>query len=221
MILGFLVSVVGGQQGTAKDGQGEGLRVVLGVGPSIPSEHFADVYGLVGTNRSSLWQAYNASASLGIHASGRLRFGLSEQLSVVASAAYHRFAGLEQTATLENGQRLVLTSVTNVVPIAAGFQYFLVRSIVSPYVAGDVGMTTTSVTVNEPSSSFASLLQAEGIELSPRTARFGGSIGFGIEFKLNVLDPFIEFRYSGANIVGRGENEVLRTFYAVTVGVTL
>lgn len=205
----------------AKDGQGEGLRVVLGVGPSIPSESIADIYGLVGASRERLWNAYDASAALGIHATGRLRFGLSDQLSIVASASYHRFAGIEQTATLESGQRLQLGSVTNVIPIGVGFQYFVVRSIVSPYVIGDVSFTTTSVTVNEPSSSFASLLRQEGIELSPRTGRFGASVGLGVELGLKIVDPFIEFRYTGANVVGRAESEVVRTFYTVTLGVTL
>jgi len=216
-----LAFVMGSSQADAKDGDGEGLRVVLGLGPSIPSESFADVYGLVGASREQLWNAFDASAELGIHATGRLRFGLSDQLSIVASASYHRFAGIEQTATLENGQRLQLGSVTNVIPIGVGFQYFVVRSIVSPYVIGDVSFTTTSVTVNEPSSSFASLLRQEGIELSPRTGTVCASVGLGVELGLKIVDPFIEFRYTGANVVGRAESEVVRTFYTVTLGVTL
>jgi hypothetical protein len=216
-----LIAVLSYHQAGAKDGDGEGLRVVIGLGPSIPSESFADVYGLVGSDRQNLWQAYEASATLGIHATGRLRFGLSENLSIVALAAYHRFADVEQIATLEDGRRLPLSSVVNIVPIGAGFQYFLFRTVVSPYVVGDVSVTTTRVTVNQAPKSFTDLLQTEGVELAPSTTRLGGSVGFGIELPLKVIDPFIEFRYTSANMVGRNDGEVLRTFYTLTIGVTL
>lgn len=221
----FVLTIIGVSchsiSSAADDQTGEGLRVAFGLGVSVPSENFADVYGLVGLSEEQLWKSYDASASLGIHATGRLRFGLSRSLSIVASATYHRFASVEQSATLEDGRRLKLGTVSSVIPIAVGVQYFVIRSFVSPYLSADLTYTASRVIIDEPSPDFTSLISQRGVELEPAVSRFGASLAAGIEFTTGLVDPFLEVRYSLANVIGREVREPQRAFVQITVGIAL
>lgn len=201
-------------------GEPEGLRIGVTAGVAIPDEHLGDVYDLA-TSGDDLVKTYDVAASLGLSIGARLRMGLSENVSLTAGIDYNRFQGQDLTARLENGTVLVLSTATNIVPIRAGLHMFLVRSVVSPYVVGDLSYTYRNVTLQETSDpAFTDLLAREGKEVEPKTWRFGASAGAGVELRLGVLNPFLEVRYNATNLIGRLETEQTRTFVNVCAGLT-
>lgn len=214
-----LTSMLNPNTAAAKDGDGEGLRVSLQAGAAVPSENMQSIHDIL--RNDGVTRAYDVAADIGLSVGGRLRYGLSENLSVVGGIAYHRFAGVEQIATLQSGQQLRLQTTINVTPIVGGIQYFIVRGVVSPYINAELSYTTTTVTLNTRPDDFLDLLQDQGQEIEPRTTRFGGSIAAGIELRTGIIDPLLEFRYNVANLTGREVNELSKSYFTICLGVTL
>jgi len=197
--------------------------IVFGVtlGAAIPDANMATAYDLV-RRADDPFTLYDAVSSIGLHAGGRVRIGLTPNVSLLGGIDVNRFFDGEQRITLQSGDVVVLSSATDIIPIHAGLQAFLGRWIVAPYVSGSVTYSYRRVTVSEVgrNSTIADILLDRGIDLEPSSARFGGRIAAGVAFELGPFHPFVELGYTASNIIGRSVDEPRRSFVQIVAGLT-
>jgi len=108
-----------------------------------------------------------------------------------------------------------IQSTTNIVPISAGINAYLLRSFINLYVIGDV-------TYNYISYSYDIVLKNKpGIPITNSTSdsRLGYSFGAGLDFDLSLFKINLETKFNAANIIGRVGDEKQKNYGTITVGI--
>ncbi len=195
----------------------ERLAIGVFVGPSIPNDAITSVYNQLDT--SGIGSAYQSAASLGYHLGAKLRFGLSDALSFSGGVQYTQFPGQEQNATLDDGSRVTMKTVTTFIPVYAGVTLIPTRSLINPYLSAELMYSFRQVSVSEGNSIFENLITGVGQDLEPSTSRFGAALTGGLEVNVGGLRPFFELKYNWTNLVGKEEGELARNFLNVTFGL--
>jgi len=201
----------------ADEGKPEGLKIGATFGVATPSDKIADVYDF----NNSVSGMYSDASSIGMSLGARFRYGMTEHLSFCGGIAYNKFNNASQTATVSgSNQTFVVNTATNIIPIHAGFDYFIITSLLRPYVGAELMYTYTSTTLE--SSTDASILTSilvPGQELEPKVSRFGAGLSAGLELNLGGLAPFLEVKYVMSNLIGKTSGEPERNFLNVTLGL--
>ncbi len=200
--------------------QGSKETFSLGVsfGPSVPSDAVSAVYSALDT--LGVASAYDHTSKLGFHAGARVRFGLGDKLSFSGSASAVRFAGQDQTATLDNGQVLKLQTATTLVPITAGVTAFAFKGLLAPYITAEASYTYRTVSVATGNSLLQDIIiNSALIELEPSTSRVGAAAAAGVQFDLGGLRPFVEFKYHWTNLIGADPAEASLGFLNISLGL--
>lgn len=199
-------------------GAKETFSLGISIGPSVPSDAVSAVYGALDTLGAA--SAYDHASKLGFHAGARLRFGLGDNISFSGSASAVRFAGQDQTATLDNGQVLTLQTATTLVPITAGVTAFAFKGLLAPYVTAEASYTYRTVSVATGNSLLQDIIiNSALIELEPSTSRVGAAAAAGLQFDLGGLRPFIEFKYHWTNLIGADPAEASLGFLNISLGL--
>ena len=199
-------------------GSKEPFSLGVSFGPSVPSDAVSAVYGALDTLGAA--SAYDHASKLGFHAGARVRFGLGDNLSVSGSASAVRFAGQDQTATLDNGQVLKLQTATTLVPVTAGITAFALRGLLAPYITAEASYTYRTVSVATGNSLLQDIIVNSAlIELEPSTTRIGAAAAAGVQFDLGGLRPFVEVKYHWTNLVGTDPGEGSLNFVNVSLGL--
>ncbi|MBS1562313.1 MAG: outer membrane beta-barrel protein [Bacteroidetes bacterium] len=201
----------------ADGGSPEGLKIGATFGVATPSDKIADVYDF----NNSVSGMYSDASAIGMSLGARFRYGMTEHLSFCGGIAYNRFNNSAQTATISGtGQTFVVNTATNIIPIHAGFDYFLLSSLIRPYVGAELMYTYTSTTLlSSTDESILTSVLVPGQELEPKVSRFGAGLSAGLELNLGGLAPFFEVKYVMSNLVGKTTGEPERNFLNVTLGL--
>lgn len=201
----------------ADEGKPEGLKIGVTFGVATPTDKIADVYDF----NNSVSGMYSNASALGMSLGARMRYGLSENLSFCGGIAYNRFTNSAQTATIsETGQTFVVNTATNIVPIHAGVDYFILTSLIRPYVGAELMYTYTSTTLESSTDrSVLTSILAPGQELEPKVSRFGAGVSAGIELNIGGLAPFLEMKYVMSNLIGKSVGEPERNYLNITLGL--
>lgn len=216
LIVAVFLLVLVGSTSTLRSADSEGLKFGPYLGPSFPSEQLGNVYNIA--TESGEGNAYEFASSLGFHVGGRIRYGLSENFSLSGGIAYHRFPNQELTYTAQSGATLQIKNVSNIIPINAGLIFRLPLAVIVPYVGAGAVYVHQNVTMSEGDGVFSQVF-SNGQEIEPTTNRFGADVSVGIGFNLVLVSPFIEFRQTWSNLLGKEANEQTKSFMSLSVGL--
>lgn len=198
--------------------QDNALKIGVTAGVAIPIDDLARAYNIAHKSQDA-WTAYDAQASIGMHVGARIGIPIAPSISIVGGVSYNRFFSLDQQATLESGKVITMSTASNIIPIHAGVQLYIARWILSPYVSAEIAYVYRNVTVSDnPDPTFIDLLQQRGVEIEPTTSRFGGCVSAGFEVPLGPITPFLEFKVTSANLIGRDAGEPSRVFATFALG---
>lgn len=216
LIVAVYVFVQVGSTSSLRAGDSEGLRFGPYIGPSFPSDQLGNVYNIA--TESGEGDAYEFASSLGFHVGGRIRYGLSENFSLAGGISYHRFPNQELTFTSESGATLQIKNVSNIIPINAGLIFRMPLAAIVPYIGAGAVYVHQNVTMSEGDGVFSQIF-SNGQEIEPTTNRMGADVSLGIGFNLVVVSPFIEFRQTWSNLIGKEDNEQTKSFMSLSVGL--
>lgn len=214
LVFTLIVVAVSTQRMVAADS--EGLRFGPYLGPSFPSDAFANVYNV--TTEEDANAAYDFASGLGFHVGGRIRFGLTENFSLSGGIAYHRFPNQDLEYTSQSGPTLRIKNVSNIIPINAGVLLRMPLAVVEPYIGAGAVIVHQNVTMSEGGGVFSQIFSS-GQEIEPTTNRVGADLTVGVGFNLLLLHPFIELRQTWSNLIGKEENEQTKSFMSVSIGI--
>jgi len=200
----------------ARSANSEGFKFGPYFGPSFPSDQFANVYNIATQNGEG--DAYKFASGLGFHLGGRIRYGLSENFSLAGGVAYHRFPNQDLTYTSPTGPTLQIKNVSNIIPINAGLICRVPLAVVVPYVGAGAVFVHQNVTMSEGDGVFSQVF-SNGQEVEPTTTRVGADVTVGIGFDLVIVSPFIEFRQTWSNLLGKEANEQTKSFMSISLGI--
>ena len=191
----------------------------LYLGLSTPSDQINNVYNsefLTAPDFSGRMQ--RDAASLGYHGGVRLRFGLSEEIVFSGGISWSRFPQSKirvSTGTQFDSVVGELTTVQNIIPIAAGMNYYLVRKSIGIYATGEL-------TYNYISSTIDATVQGTPVPIaqSPTYNRVGVGFGAGVDLDLKLITVNLEGKYNLVNFIGReSSNEPSKSFVSLSLGV--
>ena len=194
--------------------------VTLGVGLATPNGSINDIYNSNRlTGSGNIYDLILQSASIGYNINGRIRFPLGKKLFFSGGVGFSRFpqSNILIKDPVTDSTVLTLTSVQNIIPISAGVDLFLWKSIVSPYLAGDLQYNYISNTVDYPVNVVGIPLN---LDKAPTDNRVGASVGAGLLIDLAVLSLNLDARYNMANFIGKTAQEKSKEYLTVTVGVS-
>jgi len=193
----------------------------LYLGLSTPSDQINNVFNndfITAPDFSGRMQ--RDAAALGYHGGVRLRFGLSEEIVFSGGISWSRFPQSKIRVAVATGTQLdsvvgELTTVQNIVPIAAGMNYYLVRKSIGIYATGEL-------TYNYISSTIDATVQGTPVPIaqSPTYNRVGVGFGAGVDLDLKLVTINLEGKYNLVNFIGReSSNEPSKSFVSLSLGV--
>ena len=198
---------------------GEGIRLGLFGGGSVPGENVGNVYRKLYTD--GVQEAYNEARSLGSCFGAKVRLGISEGLSLQGTASYNYFT--------DQAQRVVVNGVTipqfltsaSFVPVTAGVVWWPVRSFVTLGVTGEVVYTYHSVSVDDDAEN---LLRNYGINVGNfdhSRSDVGAALGVTVGVDILGIEPHIDIKNVWTNQFVKGTNDPMTSFLQVSLGIVL
>lgn len=191
-------------------------------GASTLSDNVAQIYN---SNRfssdsisSGLGNIVNDALSTGYHLGARIRLRLTDNAYFITGFAWHRFPENNMYLINPDSQDTVASfrNVTNLIPINAGINIYLINSFVGVYATGDLtyNMISTSTDIDYKDTS----IPIQGLEADPQDSRLGFGFGAGIDFNL-VFTGNLEVKYNYTNLIGKDVDEADKTFLSVSLGI--
>lgn len=192
------------------------------VGASTPSDNVAQIYNTNNFVSDSIFNGLgdiaNEALSTGYHIGARLRLRLSDNAYFVGGFAWHRFPENKMYFINPENQDTVATfnNTTNIIPINAGINFYLMNSFIGLYATGDLtyNMISTSTDIEYNDTS----IPLQGLSADPQDSRLGFGIGAGIDFNV-VFTGNLEVKYNYTNLIGKDVDEVDKTYLSVSLGI--
>ncbi len=191
-------------------------------GLSVPSGDFDRVFNnLIDTSKPNLVSKISDQASFGYHLGVNIRTTLLPYLDIYGGIAIHRFtqSTLKIVDPLNpNKTYPELNTVQNVIPISAGLNFNVLNlKVVKFYLNGEVNYNYISYTTDIKIGNSATLpLNYQESEVQKR---IGYGFGLGVEGNLMMIKAYLEAKINQSNVIGRLDNEELKKFYTLTVGI--
>jgi len=145
------------------------------------------------------------------------RIELTERFDLVAGLGIARFnQGQYDLVIPTDTLSAKIQSTSNIVPLSAGINAYLMRSFIGLYAVGEVSYNYISyssdiVWNNNPSIP---------ISISPKNdSRLGYGLGIGIDFDLSLFKTNLEIKFNSANIIGRVGDEEEKKYGSITLGI--
>lgn len=191
----------------------------LFAGPSIPNEYINDFYNNntinIGDTNNTIGSFFRESSRIGYHFGGKLRMNLTKNFVVNAGVTWHSFPATNIEIKANDTILAQYTNRDNVIPVSAGFNFYLIRSVLGVYLTGDLTYNFITHTLNVVQQTAEEI----PLSLSPSDSRVGVGFGAGIDWDFNSLILNFDARYSIANLIGKSENEQSKSFLSFSVGV--
>ena len=197
-----------------------GLEFGVNFGIATPSDKINDIYNTdklkYGNLQDSIAKMIADGLNSGYHFGIRLSMPLNEYFDFVGNLGYNSFPKSKITVTdPANGQTLAeLSTSTKIIPIAAGLSFFPFKSIISPYVTGELSFNYMQTAVE--TTYFGTQFP---IATTPADNRFGFGLGLGTNINLGLIDLNLEGKYNYLNLIGKETNEQDKHYLTIIVGV--
>lgn len=197
-----------------------GLEFGLNFGIATPSDKINDIYNTdklkYGNLQDSIAQMISDGLNSGYHLGIRLSMPLNEHFDFVGNLGYNSFPKSKITVTdPASGKTLAeLSTSTKIIPIAAGLSFFPFKSVVSPYLTGELSFNYIQTAVE--TTYFG---QQVPIATTPADNRFGFGFGIGTNINLGLIDLNLEGKYNYLNLIGKEADEQDKHYLTLIVGV--
>ncbi len=186
-------------------------------GLSTPNNNINDVYntGSIKEN-SNLYNLFRESTKLGYHLGINGRIEMNEEFDFVVGILYHSFprTGIDVIKNSTDSLIQDLSTSQKILSITGGIDYYFVKSIIDIYTVGELNYNYISSNIE-----FLKVLYNLDLPSSKSDSRAGISLGAGFDVDLIAVLLNLELKYNITNIIGRVENEKLKSFVAVSFGV--
>lgn len=197
-----------------------GLEFGINFGLATPSDKINDIYNTdklkYGSMQDSIAKMIADGLSSGYHLGVRLSMPLNDNFDFVGNIGYNSFPKSKITITdPANGAKLAeLSTSTKIIPISAGLSFFPLKSIISPYVTGELSFNYIQTAVE--TTYFGTQVP---ISTTPADNRFGFGVGVGTNINLGIIDLNVEGKYNYLNLIGKESDEKDKHYLTIIVGV--
>ncbi|MCX7908821.1 MAG: outer membrane beta-barrel protein [Ignavibacteria bacterium] len=188
------------------------------VGLATPNSQINNVYN---SDKISLnnkfWDVIRQGAKNGYFLGVNLNLPLSNNLDFKGGLSLNRFPQTELRLFFPEQpyDTVVLKTIQNFIPISAGFDLFLLKSFVSPYISGNLSYFYLVNTID-----IVKLNQELPIATSKTESRIGAGLGAGLDFDFEIVTLNIEAKYWFVNLIGNVTNESNKNYFTLGVGIT-
>lgn len=191
----------------------------LKAGLAIPNDRISNVFNkeqlktqdFIGNLKTeALDNGYNVAA--------RLRLDLVSNLKFMGEIGFNRFPQTEIEVIDPSTNELIATLNTtiNIIPITAGINWYLIEKGVGIYLIGDLKY-------NYISSSLDTKIDNNDVTIPVQSSEAENTIGYGIgagvDFSLVLLRANIEAEYNHVNLISSKNNDDMKTYATVTLGI--
>jgi hypothetical protein len=201
---------------SASDGVQFGFRVGL----STPSDKLADVYNkqngisITKDAEDNFASLKDNGMSAGYFVGMRLKVALSDYADFYGSLSWNKFPEKEIDIFIDEKFTAKLKQSTNVIPINAGIQLYLFKSLIGVYGLGEVGYNYINSSVDIPVG-----IVSVDFSNSPSYNRIGFGLGLGVDVNLKLVTLNVEGKYNYANFIGKADDEDKKSFVQFGVGI--
>ncbi len=200
----------------------QGLDFGFQIGLSTPNDKISDVYNknkvTINDSTGQVGKFLGKGMDAGYHLAVKGRIELSDNADFILGFGIHRFPQTTIEVRDPSNDELLATlgSTTNIVPITAGMNIYLLRSFVGLYATGDL-------TYNYISSSLEYIDDKTKVPVpltkTPADSRLGFGFGAGVDFSLGLIMLNVEAKYNYLNFIGKEESEGNKAYLSLGVGV--
>ncbi len=220
-VVTLLFAIVALSCGTVVQAQ----TLVFGAGLSTPSENINNVYNVdrlrSELNSEEFADVVRETAKLGYHGLLKYYFEPMEAGTIFyMGAGYHRFPISDITVyhPQDSSLRADLTSTQNIVPLFAGFEYPILRTVLGVYIAADLQYTINFNSIDVVSNQ---LPLDFPISTSTSYNRVGASVGAGFDINAIITNVGVDVRYNISNLFGREDLEEEKSYLSLSLCVSL
>ncbi len=196
----------------------DGVQFGIRAGLSTPSDKLGNVYNSTNTrvkDQDGLATLVNEGMSAGYFLGMRIKVGMSDYVNFYGGLSWNKFPEGEITVQHEDLDLDVkLIQSTNVIPINAGVQLYLFKSLIGVYGLGELSYNYINSSIDFPTGDIALHLSK-----TPSYSRIGFGLGAGVDLNLKLITLNLEAKYSYANLLPTDEDEEKKSFLQVGVGV--
>lgn len=197
-----------------------GLEFGINFGLATPSDKINDIYNSdklkYGSLQDSIAKMISDGLGSGYHLGIRLSMPLNQNFDFVGNIGYNSFPQSKITITdPANGAKLAeLSTSTKIIPLAAGLSFFPFKSIISPYITGELSFNYIQTAVE--TTYFGTQVP---IATTPADNRFGFGFGLGTNVNLGIIDLNVEGKYNYLNLIGKESEEQDKHYFTLLFGV--
>lgn len=203
----------------------EGIKLGFFGGASVPEGGIANVYDVL-TSQGAI-SSYNAARNMGSHFGAKVRVGVSESVSLTASASYNRFAQMEQQVSVAGIPLPTFLTSASYIPATAGVTWIPIRSFVMVGLSGELVYSYKNVGMTE--SQRQQLEQdIERLNVNVDASRFqyqrsgiGAAIGAMVGVNVLGIQPYLEVKHIWTNALMQEQNDPVSSFYQISIGLML
>lgn len=187
------------------------------VGLSTPNSYINDIYNSDNINlNNNLWNIVRESAKIGYHLGVNLNIPLTDNFNFRGAIAINRFPQSELKLYFPQPpyDTVILKTFQNFIPISAGIDIYVLKSVVSPYLSGNLSYFYILNSID-----IVKLNQDLPIATSKTNSRIGAGLGLGLDFDIDLVILNFEAKYWFVNLIGNTSNERDKNFLTVGIGI--
>lgn len=196
----------------------QGIDIGFHVGLSTPNDQISNVYNKdkISLNNDSIGNLASKGMDAGYHIAVKGRIGLSDNADFFVGFGFHRFpqTDIEVKDPVSGNTLATLASNTNIIPITAGLNLYLLRTGLGVYVSGDLAYNYISSSLDYTGA---------GIDIpiskTPSDSRLGFGVGAGIDVPLGLIMLNLEAKYNYLNLIGKEDSEGTKNYLSFGLGV--
>lgn len=159
----------------------------------------------------------NTAANIGYNIQIQARMPLSNNFIFIPTIGITRFnEGIYDLVPLGIDTIIAKAqSTTNIVPISIGFNTYLIKKFISPYINANLCYNYIAYSYD------IAWVKDLTIPISTSNAihRLGYSIGTGIDIDLSLISVNIEAKFSNINIIKYDDNEPNKQYFTFSLGI--
>jgi len=185
-------------------------------GFSSPNNEFNDLTTAIKDKNAEIGQIFNAGLKDGYHIGAILRYDFTDNILFRSTISWHKFPQTNiDIINPQNGDTLaLLTSTTNIIPITAGVNFYLLKSFIGLYGFGELSYNYIYSSIDAKYGDIPI-----SIDESPTDSRVGFGLGIGADLDLALVTVNLELKYELANLIGKISNEEDKNYFAISLGI--
>jgi hypothetical protein len=194
----------------------EGLGFGIFGGLSTPNDFITNLYN---RNTVDSLNLIYGSATFGWHVGVDLRIKLDKdgKSFLHGSFAWHQFDPVVNDVMYKGKKEPLFDATTSVLPIAAGVDYYLFRSVIGLYFRGDVQYNIITTRVHN----VFDVIDEIKVMPDAKNNRLGAALGGGVEVNLLLIKAALEIKYNWINLVGKTVDEKPKNYLSTSIIVYL